>query len=195
MAERAIVTTTQRNKKLLVSGTERIRGKSLDGHGFRRMQEIVKGHFEIWDGAPKKYDELMTVLLDYLRTFHQDAKLSQMPVSKGSALKAQALGLVRTLLAAQRKMAGRWYTSVLLAVLVCRRGVDGSDHVLADLHRTVEDIIKQSTAATCIDSIVDFLSAEPYKEQTRRRCQPIDLHGPRHAPSPPQLPFTNRRHT
>ncbi|KAK4631288.1 hypothetical protein CLAFUR4_02612 [Fulvia fulva] len=144
-----------RNKKLLISGVERIRTKTLDAHGFRRMQDIAKSKADIWDGG-KKYDELMAVVLEYLQTFDQDNKLNQQP-QKAAGLKAQALGLVRALLTLHRKNATAWYAKALVTVLVCRQGIDASSHVLADMHRTADEITHEATPDNCIDAILDFL--------------------------------------
>lgn len=148
-------TDAMRNRKLLDSGIQRIRSKALDAHGFRRVQELVRSKTDIWDGG-KKYDELMAVLLDYLRTFDRDTKLPQQP-HKAAGLKTQALGLVRALLALHRKDAVAWHGKALVSVLVCRQGIDVSSHVLADVQRTADEIVHEAAPESCIDAILDFL--------------------------------------
>jgi CLIP-associating protein 1/2 len=146
----------QRNRRLLGSGIDRIKGKNLDAHGFRRLQDIAKSNLDIWDGG-KKYDELMSVLLEYLQSFDEDAKLKELPGHKAAGLKAQALGLVRALLYLHRKSGSAWYARTLVTVLVGRKGVDANSHVLADMEKTVEDVVKQAAPAPCIDAILDYL--------------------------------------
>lgn len=148
-------TDAMRNRKLLDSGIQRIRSKALDAHGFRRVQELAKSKSDIWDGG-KNYDELMAVLLDYLRTFDRDAKLTQQP-HKAAGLKTQALGLVRALMTLFRKDAVAWHGKALVSVLVCRQGIDVSSHVLADVQRTADEIIQEAAPESCIDAILDFL--------------------------------------
>lgn len=145
-----------RNKKLLTSGIERIRTKALDAHGFRRVQDLVKSKTDIWDGG-KKYDDLMNVTLDYLQTFEQDPKLSQLPAQKSAGLKSQALGLVRAMLTIYRKEAATWHAKALVTVLICRKGIDSSSHILADMHRSADEIIQDAAPQTCIDAILEFL--------------------------------------
>lgn len=156
-----------RNKKLLTSGIERIRTKALDAHGFRRVQDLVKSKTDIWDGG-KKYDELMSVTLDYLQTFDQDPKLSLQPPQKTAGLKAQALGLVRATLTIYRKEAVAWHAKALVTVLGCRKGIDSSSHILADMHRSADDIIQDSAPQGCIDAILDFLPASGEDSATAR---------------------------
>lgn len=148
-------TDAMRNRKLLDSGIQRIRSKALDAHGFRRVQELVRSKTDIWDGG-KKYNELMAVLLDYLRTVDRDVKVNQQP-HKAAGLKTQALGLVRALLALYRKDAVAWHGKALVSVLVCRQGIDISSHVLADVQRTADEIVQEAAPESCIDAILEFL--------------------------------------
>lgn len=147
-----------KNRRLLGSGIDRIRAKTLDAHGFRRVQDLAKSNLDIWDGG-KKDDELMDVLLEYLQTFEQEPRLTQQAPHKAAALKVQALGLVRALLYLHKKNATAWHAKALVAVLACRKGVDASSHVLADIERTADDIVKQGAPEGCIDAVSEYLSS------------------------------------
>ncbi|CAK1361016.1 unnamed protein product [Cercospora beticola] len=144
-----------RNRRLLSSGIERIRTKALDAHGFRRVQDLVKYKGGIWDGG-KKYDELMTVLLEYLQTMDQDSKLAPQP-SKLAGLKAQALSVLRALVALHPKDATAWHAKALVTVLAVRSAVDANSHVTSDIQRTADEIIKDANYENCIDAVLDFL--------------------------------------
>jgi CLIP-associating protein 1/2 len=145
-----------RDRHLLASAIERIRTKNLDAHGFRRVQDIARSKQDIWESG-KKFDELMGVLLEYLRTFDSDPKLAQLPASKSSGLKTQALGLVRALLTIYRKSALPWYAKALVTVIACRKGVDANSHILADMQRTTDEIVAEAAPETCVDSVLDAL--------------------------------------
>jgi CLIP-associating protein 1/2 len=144
-----------RSKRLLASGIERIRTKTLDAHGFRRVQDLVKSNLDIWEEG-RKYDELLSVLLEYLRTFDQDPKLTQ-PPHKAAGLKTQALGLVRALLTLQRKSAQGWQAKALVTIFACRKGVETNSHMVTDIEKSAEDIVKQASPEQCIDATIDFL--------------------------------------
>lgn len=148
-----------RNRRLLSSGIERIRNKTLDAHGFRRVQDLAKSKTDIWENG-KKYDDLMSVLLDYLQTFTQDPKLSQLPASKVSGLKAQALGVVRALLTLYQKYATSWYDKALVAVLSTREGIDDNSHLVTDMRRTADEIMAKAAPEKCIDSVLNLLPEE-----------------------------------
>ncbi|GAB7359050.1 hypothetical protein MBLNU230_g5122t1 [Neophaeotheca triangularis] len=154
-----------RNRRLLESGITRIRTRQLDAHGFRRVQELAKTQIpETWDGG-RLFDELLSVLLEYLvQTFATPA-----PESKTSSLQTQALALVRALLVLQRKYASGWYAKALEATLSCRQhvesGSNSSSQLIDELQRTSDEILK--TVATnplareaCSTSVLDFLETE-----------------------------------
>lgn len=145
-----------RSRRLLGSGIERIRTKTLDAHGFRRVQDLAKSNLDIWD-AGKKYDELMAVLLEYLQTFDSDPRLTQQPPHKAAGLKAQALGLVRALLTLHRKGADAWHAKALVTVFSCRKNVDANSHILSDMEKAADDIVKQAAPESCIDATLDYL--------------------------------------
>ncbi|KAF2861617.1 ARM repeat-containing protein [Piedraia hortae CBS 480.64] len=145
-----------RSKKLLSSGIERIRNKSLDVHGFRRVQDLAKSKQDIWDGG-KRYDELMTVLLDYLQTF--DTIIPTPP--KATSLKTQAMILMRTLLTRQRKHATAWQAKALVTVFACQNSTTISNGYFAtDVEKTADEIVRTSQPEVCIDATLDFLGQD-----------------------------------
>lgn len=146
-----------RNRRLLGSGIERIRARTLDAHGLRRVQDLAKSNLDIWDGG-KKYDELMTVLLDYLQNFDQDPRLTQ-SATKAAGLKAQAVNLVRGLLTVHRKSALAWHAKALVTLMICRQGVDSNSHILTDMERAASDIVEQAAPQSCIDATLDYFPA------------------------------------
>lgn len=145
-----------RNRKLLGSGIDRIRGKTLDAHGFRRVQDLVKCELDIWDGG-KRYDELMSVLVEYLQTFDEDPKMAQLTVAKAMGLKAQALAVARALLHLHKKRAVGWHAKALIAFLACRRGTEANSHVVTDIEKAADEIVKTAEPTVCIDAIMEFL--------------------------------------
>jgi CLIP-associating protein 1/2 len=180
-------TEVLRNRRLIASGIERIRARTLDAHGFRRVQDLVKSPMDLWENG-KKYDELMAVLHDYLQTFDRDAKLAQLPPSKAAGLKAQALGAVRALLAVHKKYANPWYSRTLLVLLACRATLpvnvnpitssaaassptttdsstptsSSNNHhhyhlIISDLLRTADEIVAVAPPAPCLEAIQAWL--------------------------------------
>ena len=156
-------TEVLRNRRLLTSGIERIRTRALDAHGFRRVQDLAKCQLDIWDNGTK-YDELMSVLLEYLRSFPTDSRLNQLPSSKSAGLRTQALSVVRALLTLQRKFAGAWHANALIAVLVVRQAADSN--IVSDIERTVDEIIRIAPPTPCIEAVNEHLSSANVGEET-----------------------------
>jgi CLIP-associating protein 1/2 len=156
-------TEALRNRRLLTSGIERIRNRALDAHGFRRVQELAKCQLDIWDSGAK-YDELMSVLLEYLRSFPTDSRLNQLPSSKSAGLKTQALSVMRALLTLQRKYAGAWHANALISVLVARQAADSA--IVSDIERTVDEIIKIAPPTPCIEAVNEHLSSGTLGDET-----------------------------
>jgi CLIP-associating protein 1/2 len=139
------------------------------------VQDLAKSSLDIWDSG-KKYDELMSVLLEYLQTFDSEPRLTQQAPHKSAGLKAQALGLVRALLYLHKKNALAWHARTLVAVLACRVGVEGSSHVLADMERTAEEVVKQAAPEGCVDAVVEFLpTLESGTGANRTTAMALDL--------------------
>ncbi|KAM0709166.1 hypothetical protein Q7P35_003202 [Cladosporium inversicolor] len=151
-----------KNRRLLVSGIDRIRTRALDAHGFRRVQDLAKCQLDIWDNGTK-YDELMSVLLDYLRSFPSDGRLNQLPPTKSAGLKVQALSIVRTLLTLQRKYAGAWHANAINAVLFARQAAESN--VISDIERTVDEIVKVANPIPCIDTINQQLTSTATEDE------------------------------
>src|SRR5262249_11150545 len=121
---------TLRSRRLLISGIERVRARTLDAHGFRRLQDLVKqGNPDIWltdapsassdnpssngnDGGSSagKFADLLLALLAYLSVPLDPAKF---PASKAQNLKTQALATLRAMLTLWRKESERLAAQVL----------------------------------------------------------------------------------
>lgn len=163
-----------RNRRLLTSAVERIRTRALDAHGFRRVQDLAKCQLDIWDNGTK-YDELMSVLLDYLRSFPSDARLNQLPPSKSAGLKTQALSVARTLLTLQRKYAGTWHANAITTVLAVRQTAESN--VVSDIERTIDEIVKVANPIACIETINENLtSSDSADEGSAARATALSLH-------------------
>ncbi|KAK6435520.1 suppressor of tub2 mutation [Oleoguttula sp. CCFEE 5521] len=134
---------SQRNRRMLASGIEKLRTRTLDAHGLRKVQDLARSpHTENWDSGVR-FDELMTALLDFLPALDSDPKLTALHPTKLTGLKQQSLALLRTLLSTHRKLATQWYALSLTAALSLRGSLDSTScHILADLERTVSDIVK-----------------------------------------------------
>lgn len=144
-------------RKILGSGIERVRARSLDVHGFRKLQTLIRSSGDsIWEDG-YKFDELLPPLLDYLETPNDDS----LPRSgKAQDLKTQVLVTVRLLLQYQPKYFFSYYPRALTAVLSARKHYSSTSHIVSGLEETAESIVHRCDPLPCIDSVLDLLEIE-----------------------------------
>jgi CLIP-associating protein 1/2 len=154
---------TLRSRKLLASGIERIRAKTLDGHGFRRVQDLVKGNQDIWGSDGQKFGDLLLALLDYLEASNEGLKVSGngggSAATKAQNLKTQVLATIRAMLTVHRKEAAPYYSRALCSVLAARRQFEESMHITSDIEKTAEDIVKCGQPLDSLNAVLDLLES------------------------------------
>lgn len=159
-----------RSRRLIGSGIERIRSRTLDVHGFRRIQDLVKTGGDIWGDENERFGELLIALLEYLEspidthvhTSHipQATKPSTPATSRGANLKIQVLSTIRAMLSLHKREAAPYLSQSLVAILKAKAQFDDASHVAAEMERSVEEIIKQSTnASESIDAVTLLLES------------------------------------
>jgi CLIP-associating protein 1/2 len=156
-----------RSRRLLVSGIERIRNKTLDAHGFRRVQDIVKNNAgpDIWGEENQKFGELLLALLEYLEA---PAEVLKVPGATGALeaggakmqnLKSQVIATVRAMLAIHKREAAPYYPRALCSVLATRRQFDAMSHITADMEKLVAEIVQNGRADDCLDAVLDLVDS------------------------------------
>lgn len=174
-----------RSRRLLASGTERIRAKTLDAHGFRRLQDIVKTRNDaIWaSGDPltdtadtpatpteKRFNLLLPALLDYMEAPLDSLKAPGVVNTNGSApavnfkaqnLKTQALATTRAMIFLHKRESAAFLPRAMCSIAKARAQHESNAHIAADLERTVEDLARASgNKNDCFDAVIDLLEAE-----------------------------------
>lgn len=148
-----------RSRRLLASGIERIRAKTLDAHGFRRVQDIVKNGQDVWGDDGQKFGELLVVLLEYLESPNESLKTTGTgsASTKAQSLKGQVLAAIRAMLTLHRREAGAYYARSLCSVLNSRRQWDETMHITADIEKTADEIIKLCNPLDTLNAVLDLL--------------------------------------
>jgi CLIP-associating protein 1/2 len=154
---------TLRSRKLLASGIERIRAKTLDVHGFRRVQDLVKGNQDIWGSDGQKFGDLLLALLDYLEASNESLRVGGIggssAATKAQNLKTQVLTTIRAMLTVHRKEAAPYYSRALCSVLAARRQFEESMHIASDIEKTAEDIVKYGQPQDSLNAVLDLLES------------------------------------
>ena len=149
-----------RSRRLLASGIERIRAKTLDAHGFRRVQDIVKNNGDdIWGPDGSKFGELLVVLLEYLEAPNESLKTTGTgsAATKAQSLKGQVLATIRAMLSLHRAEAKAWYARALVGVIRLRKMWDESMHITAEIERTADEIVKACSPVEGLNAVLDLL--------------------------------------
>lgn len=144
-------------RKILDSGIVRVQSRSLDVHGFRKLQALIRSSGEsVWEGG-YKFDELIIPLLEYLETPNDE---STPRTGKAQDLKTQVLVTVRVMLQHQPKFFNTYHPRALTAVLAARKHYSSTSHIVCGLEETAESIVHQCDPSPCIDSVLDLLETE-----------------------------------
>jgi len=172
---------TLRSRRLLASGIERIRARTLDAHGFRRVQDLVKNGGDIWGEESARYGELLLALLAYLES-SSDSLRSQ-------NLKIQVLATVRAMLSLYRREAGPYYGRALCSVLAARRWFEDMSHVAAEMEKACDEIVKAAPATEdCLVSVLEMVEAIGQPQSPSSSTSSIGASPGGDVPSPPLGP-------
>ena len=130
MPDRAEVLKTRR---LLASGIDRIKARTLDIHGFRKVQDLIKANPQ---SEELRVDELYLALLNFLKSTDDDLKVNSV---KAHAQKSQALTTIRLL---RSQGVGRDKgVETLCAILTASGLYDHKSHLALDLERAMDEIL------------------------------------------------------
>ena len=157
-----------RNRKLLGSGIERIRNRTLDVHGFRRLQELIKNNHSFLEIGTAKSSELLQVLLESLEDPEANqsgqAKQGNQSASKATPAKiqnvqSQILSTVRALLTLYRRetSATTSYPKALRAVIIAKARQNPGSYTAVDAQQTIDEILRYADAASSVDALMDLL--------------------------------------
>jgi len=148
--DRAEILTTRR---LLGSGIERIRAKTLDAHGFRRLQQLVKTrpHSE-----ELPFDELLSALVEYL---DHPAGPTEAASTRALIFRTQALACIRAVVALplHGQAAVRRYPDAICAVVLEAGSYEKASLFGNDLVKTIDEIVKHADEEiiACLDRVLE----------------------------------------
>lgn len=151
-----------RSRRLLASGIERIRARTLDAHGFRRVQDIVKTNdSDVFGANSERYGELLQVLLDYLNAPNDSIKSvgTGSIATKAQSLKGQVLATIRAMLTLHKAEARGWYARSLVGAVKSRRMWEESMHICAEIEKTVEEIVRVCQPVEAIGAVLELLES------------------------------------
>ncbi|RDA95079.1 hypothetical protein CP533_2130 [Ophiocordyceps camponoti-saundersi (nom. inval.)] len=124
----------RQKSRLLDSGINKIKAKTLEVHGFRKLQSLIR---DPKTPLPEdKFEPLVIGLFRYL-----EDPLESLPADKAQDVKAQMLATIKLLLKREREAFRPHVAQGLESLLVARSCYDGKAHVVSGLELLADDLV------------------------------------------------------
>lgn len=145
-------------RRILASGITRLRAGTLDVHGFRRLQGLIRDSEDVWDEGVK-FDELLELLLETLESPNRNDSIATNARAQDQ-LKAQVLMTIRLLLRREVKYFSTYYPRALTALISARKHHISTSHIVSGLEEVSEMIVEKCDPIECISSVLDLLETD-----------------------------------
>jgi len=156
---------SKQNSRLLDSGITRVKAKSLDVHGFRKLQGLIRENKASW--ADHRFEELLLGLFEYL-----EAPLSSLPPEKVQDVKAQILATIKLMLKKDREAFEPHASRGLQSLLATRSCYDSRAHIVSGLELLADELVTLVNPEETTTTITDLLQAE---EMTPEGCRTLSM--------------------
>lgn len=149
----------KQNLRLLDSGISKVQQKSLDVHGFRKLQGIIRdSDTKATTTAPlitdDRFDALVTGLFDFL-----ESPLTHVPADKTQDVKAQVLATIKLLLKRMRTSFQPHVSRGLESLLRARAAYEGRTHIVSGLELLASDLAALGDASEIVLVLSRMLGA------------------------------------
>ncbi|KAI0426952.1 clasp N terminal-domain-containing protein [Xylaria sp. FL1042] len=130
----------RQNSRLLESGITRVKGQTLDVHGFRKLQSLVRENKLPF--GDDKFTALLIGLFDYL-----ESPLDGLATQKVQDIKAQVLATIKLLLKMHSDSFQPHVSRGLETLLRTRSSYDARTHIVAGLELLADEFVHIGDAA------------------------------------------------
>lgn len=145
-------------RRILASGITRLRAGTLDVHGFRRLQGLIRDRGDVWEEGVK-FDELLELLLETLESPNRNDSIAPNARAQDQ-LKAQVLMTIRLLLRKDVKYFSKYYPRALTALISARTHHVSTSHIVSGLEEVSEMIVEKCEPIQCIEAVLDLLETD-----------------------------------
>lgn len=155
----------KQNARLLDSGISKIKAKSLDVHGFRKLQSTIRDN-----KAPlsdDKFDALLLGLFEFL-----ESPLTSLPAEKVQDVKAQILATIKLLYKKDREAFRPHVPKGLGSLLATRSCYDARAHIVSGLELLADELVTLSNPQQTTNTIIPRLANE---ERTLEGCRTLSM--------------------
>lgn len=122
------------NARLLDSGITKIKAKTLEVHGFRKLQSLIRDSRTVF--TDQRFEALLIGLFQYL-----EDPLPDLSADKAQDVKAQILTTIKVLLKKERRNFQPHVSRGLESLLQTRGGYDTRAHVVSGLELLADELV------------------------------------------------------
>ncbi|PQE21409.1 heat repeat containing protein [Rutstroemia sp. NJR-2017a BBW] len=151
--------------RLLDSGIAKIKTKSLDVHGFRKLQGMIRDNKTAW--SEDRFSTLLLGLFEYL-----EEPLSNLTPEKVQDVKAQILATIKLMYKKDRGPFRPHIAKGFHSILVTRSCYDARAHIVSGLEVLADELV---TLANPKDTIETILSTLQREEMTLEGCRKLSM--------------------
>ncbi|KAG9230796.1 hypothetical protein BJ875DRAFT_487625 [Amylocarpus encephaloides] len=155
----------KQNSRLLDSGITKIKAKSLDVHGFRKLQGMIRDNKAAW--SDDKFDVLLLGLFGYL-----ESPLSGLAPEKILDVKAQILATIKLMYKKERESFRPHVARGLEALLTTRSSYDPRTHIVSGLELLADGLVTLAAPQQTTDTITARLLNE---KTTTEGCRTLSM--------------------
>jgi CLIP-associating protein 1/2 len=155
----------KQNSRLLDSGITKIKAKSLDVHGFRKLQGMIKDNKAAW--SDDKFDVLLLGLFEYL-----EAPLTSLSPEKVQDVKAQILATIKIMYKKDRDAFRPHVPKGLESLLATRSCYDARAHIVSGLELLADELVTLANPKQTTDTITSQLQTE---QMTLEGCRTLSM--------------------
>ena len=162
---------TKQNARLLDSGISKVKQMSLDVHGFRKLQGVIRDNKAVF--TDEKFDALLTGLFEFLESPLTE---SQIPPEKIQDVRAQILATIKLLLKKMRDSFQPHVSRGLESLLRARAGYDARTHIVSGLELLADELVTLGDASEITLVLSRMLGAMDVDNAAGFRSLSMGLH-------------------
>ena len=159
----------KQNSRLLESGINKIKAKSLDVHAFRKLQGMIR------DGktliSEDKFDELLLGLFEYL-----ESPLSTLSPEKVQDVKAQILATIKLLYKKDRESFRPHVLKGIESILTTRSCYDARAYIVSGLELLADELVTLADPTHTLSTISSQLTSTTLSTLEGCRTLSMGLH-------------------
>jgi CLIP-associating protein 1/2 len=156
---------SKQNSRLLDSGIAKINAKSLDVHGFRKLQGVIRDNKATW--TEDKFDVLLLGLFEYL-----ESPLETLSPEKVQDVKAQVLSTIKLMYKKYRDSFKNHVARGLQSILTTRSCYDSRAHIVSGLELLADELVALADSRETFDVITSQLQN---REMTLEGCRTLSM--------------------